>query len=1182
MKPFVKKAITVVSALTVGVSVFGAVPAYGDEADKIIYINGVTGDDSNDGTTAENAVKSFGKVKELAKDPSVKEIVVTGEIIVVSEEKWDMSEAGNKPFVRDSGYTGRIVKVESGGNLEISNMTFDGKNIDNCYSVVRVESGAVFTMKDGAVIENNNKYTPGNKYEAVGGAVNVDGGTMNMEGGVIRNCSAVMGGGIGITHKGTLNMSGGTITGNTAGQDGDMDAGGGGVFLGTSSAMNMSGGVISNNSSGYTGGGVSMGIVGNSLVVSNTSTGYGDKMNLNMTGGTIIGNTAYNTGGGLFVQCNAVANVKEGNFIENKALCRGANGLYGGGGIYVNCGRNADHGNGSDKVYLEAGQLNVDKVEISSNSASEAGGGIAGCPTSVVEIDIANGSVIFENSAKTAADIFVSTSVGASAYKDKSQHYVAVSEYMLNGAPYLWKNDRNLNVSLDMLKNAGSVSLHNDYTSNDEAVKESVGMARVHILGNTSATRGGGIGTNGGVMIGEVPKKLIDIPVKKIWDDTDGDIDSRPKAIKIWLLRDGERVISQNMTKASGWAPITFKDQLEYNAKTGGKYVYSVEEDETLLNAQQGLIKGSNLFKTYDPKAEVDPDIENGLKLTNSIKRDLEISKTVVNEVDPDDDKKFDFTLEIKDPAGEPYEDKVWIISPDGTETETVLDNGTYTFSLGNAEKLTVKALKTGSTYTVKEAEVKNYKTKANGSDGTQCSGVINKEGNSEVQYENTYSEEETTTEETTTEETTNEETTTEETTTEETTTEETTTEETTTEETTTEETTTEETTTEETITEETTTEETTTEETTTEETTTEETTTEETTTEETTTEETTTEETTTEETTTTKESTTSEVITYNGKLVTTVNVDGKKSTSSASVEVKAGTVDVVDTIDYSGLTKDAVYEISGTLVCVDDDAVVATTTVDKKAKAESGTWEVTFEKVTLQEGKKYVVYELAVNKENEADRAEHRDINDKSQTIIVKREEETQTTTPEMTTTPEATTTTQETTTQETTTTAETTTTQETTTTLPETTTTSETTATIETTTPPETTTPEVTTTTTETESSSETETITTETIKPGIEESSESESNQETTESESSSETETIKPGTETSSVETDTSSTGGTTTAQDITTTGGSSQMHTDNPNTGDNNSMPLLTGIVCAASAGLVLTILIARKKEKGND
>ena len=1107
MKPFVKKAITVVSALTVGVSVFGAVPAYGDEADKIIYINGVTGDDSNDGTTAENAVKSFGKVKELAKDPSVKEIVVTGEIIVVSEEKWDMSEAGNKPFVRDSGYTGRIVKVESGGNLEISNMTFDGKNIDNCYSVVRVESGAVFTMKDGAVIENNNKYTPGNKYEAVGGAVNVDGGTMNMEGGVIRNCSAVMGGGIGITHKGTLNMSGGTITGNTAGQDGDMDAGGGGVFLGTSSAMNMSGGVISNNSSGYTGGGVSMGIVGNSLVVSNTSTGYGDKMNLNMTGGTIIGNTAYNTGGGLFVQCNAVANVKEGNFIENKALCRGANGLYGGGGIYVNCGRNADHGNGSDKVYLEAGQLNVDKVEISSNSASEAGGGIAGCPTSVVEIDIANGSVIFENSAKTAADIFVSTSVGASAYKDKSQHYVTVSEYMLNGAPYLWKNDRNLNVSLDMLKNAGSVSLHNDYTSNDEAVKESVGMARVHILGNTSATRGGGIGTNGGVMIGEVPKKLIDIPVKKIWDDTDGDIDSRPKAIKIWLLRDGERVISQNMTKASGWAPITFKDQLEYNAKTGGKYVYSVEEDETLLNAQQGLIKGSNLFKTYDPKAEVDPDIENGLKLTNSIKRDLEISKTVVNEVDPDDDKKFDFTLEIKDPAGEPYEDKVWIISPDGTETETVLDNGTYTFSLGNAEKLTVKALKTGSTYTVKEAEVKNYKTKANGSDGTQCSGVINKEGNSEVQYENTYSEEETTTEETTTEETTNEETTTEETTTEETTT---------------------------------------------------------------------------EETTTTKESTTSEVITYNGKLVTTVNVDGKKSTSSASVEVKAGTVDVVDTIDYSGLTKDAVYEISGTLVCVDDDAVVATTTVDKKAKAESGTWEVTFEKVTLQEGKKYVVYELAVNKENEADRAEHRDINDKSQTIIVKREEETQTTTPEMTTTPEATTTTQETTTQETTTTAETTTTQETTTTLPETTTTSETTATIETTTPPETTTPEVTTTTTETESSSETETITTETIKPGIEESSESESNQETTESESSSETETIKPGTETSSVETDTSSTGGTTTAQDITTTGGSSQMHTDNPNTGDNNSMPLLTGIVCAASAGLVLTILIARKKEKGND
>ena len=126
-----------------------------------------------------------------------------------------------------------------------------------------------------------------------------------------------------------------------------------------------------------------------------------------------------------------------------------------------------------------------------------------------------------------------------------------------------------------------------------------------------------------------------------------------------------------------------------------------------------------------------------------------------------------------------------------------------------------------------------------------------------------------------------------------------------------------------------------------------------------------------------------------NGSLKTTVSVNGNKSTASKSVEVEAGKYDVVDTIDYTDLTPNATYEVKGQLVCVDDEQVVGKASEERTASdSGSGSWEITFKNVTLEEGKKYVVYEYAVNPNGEGlDRAIHEDKTDKAQTVVVKKE---------------------------------------------------------------------------------------------------------------------------------------------------------------------------------------------------
>jgi len=148
------------------------------------------------------------------------------------------------------------------GSLTLEqNITLSGGTVSNTNNSggVQVPQGGTLTMNEGSVIENNRR--PSRR----GGAVVLYGtgvdestrATFNMNGGVIRNNSALEGGGVSSSSDNNrINMIDGSITGNVASRSG------GGVFLHHGGAIAdgrgfyMVGGSITNNTAAVDGGGI--------------------------------------------------------------------------------------------------------------------------------------------------------------------------------------------------------------------------------------------------------------------------------------------------------------------------------------------------------------------------------------------------------------------------------------------------------------------------------------------------------------------------------------------------------------------------------------------------------------------------------------------------------------------------------------------------------------------------------------------------------------------------------------------------------------------------------------------------------------------------------------------------------------------------------------------------------------
>lgn len=133
----------------------------------------------------------------------------------------------------------------------------------------------------------------------------------------------------------------------------------------------------------------------------------------------------------------------------------------------------------------------------------------------------------------------------------------------------------------------------------------------------------------------------------------------------------------------------------------------------------------------------------------------------------------------------------------------------------------------------------------------------------------------------------------------------------------------------------------------------------------------------------------------YQGKLSTTVSVEidkkTKKATSNSAVKLSATDAakvkTVTDEIKYEGLQDGDTYAVKGTLVEVKDNKIVKTVATNEQefmAEGAKGTWKMEFKNVKLEAGKTYVVLEEANNVDVAMDTAEHKDLKDKAQTIVV------------------------------------------------------------------------------------------------------------------------------------------------------------------------------------------------------
>ena len=399
----------------------------------------------------------------------------------------------------------------------------------------------IVTVDRGTLDINGGYIVGGGSNGTPGGGIYVDNGTLNISGGVIAANRGSSGGGI-FFQNGTLNISGGAVTGNEVinghsdngggiyvnsgtlnlsggyvtnnykecgcndcRNDVNNTHGGGGIALANSSVMNMTGGYVTGNYSGLAGGGIYAGF-------------FGHNVRFTMSGGTIAGNCAeLGEGGGLRIAggTNGVIQATNKVYITNNIT--NSNNDWGGGGIFVQ----------------EKGNLSIMNALITGNTAGGFGGGVGACPTGETLIVNKDGAAIYGNEAsgtnmsgggnnKTydstlALNSTVFMSKGYADYfcvrkKEGANAPISlVTGLMAGGGAANWTGSCDEQpVSIGPSGYAAAKYLFGLDAHPDGAAKsQAVNAAKVIITGNHSNIHGGGIMTNGGLILGDPGGKVV-------------------------------------------------------------------------------------------------------------------------------------------------------------------------------------------------------------------------------------------------------------------------------------------------------------------------------------------------------------------------------------------------------------------------------------------------------------------------------------------------------------------------------------------------------------------------------------------------------------------------------------------------------------------------------------------------
>lgn len=493
----------------------------------------------------------------------------------------DVSGFGAIVAASEGGSVQQVIFVQDGGTLNLTGgMITTPKNLaDNGHIIfAKGENSNTQVNISGGYIAGANL---NEQHGGWGGGLCVAGAkaTVNMTGGVIAANKAAAGGGIFADRGVTLTLSGGVISGNATyangiGKCGDdtgnggygggvytkgadvtiggsanitnnrVDAhvadpneynygllGGGGIACTHGGTLTMTGGSVTANYSYEAGGGVYAGY-------------HGKGITFDMTGGFISGNMSDNAEGGGLRISSGTTGVIEATSASNKVYITNNKTMTGG-----TAGRKGDWGGGG--VFVQtAGTLNLRAALVTKNEAGGWGGGIGACPTGQTIVTHTNGSAIYSNT-----DHGENSSAGGNGKNEDSQSKYITDTFKTAGHQdfFLVRNkdgaNKTIAVVLGKMLGGGSAGWQGTCDGNPitidpnggaeakymfglqanpspDAVNKAQAAATTIISGNYSYTHGGGIMTNGDLIVGEVTS--LDVyPAIKV------------KANKV-LMKDGE------------------------------------------------------------------------------------------------------------------------------------------------------------------------------------------------------------------------------------------------------------------------------------------------------------------------------------------------------------------------------------------------------------------------------------------------------------------------------------------------------------------------------------------------------------------------------------------------------------------------------------------------------------------
>lgn len=457
----------------------------------------------------------------------------------------------------DSGSVKYVVNVEAGGILNLkggmittaANLSDDGHVIFS-EGKVKIEGGYVTNGNGGGwggglcitgtnpKLEMTGGVVAGNKAAAGGGVFANFGATLNLAGGIISGNATYgnpinngddtgdggYGGGV-YTKGANVTISGSACITNNRADDRIADSnlfnngllGGGGIACTHGGKLSITSGFVTANYSREAGGGVYAGFY---------SKNNGKNISFEMTGGTIAGNESDNAeGGGLRVAggeggdnvgTNATICAGENSkiYITNNKTMTGQNrgGDWGGGGVFVQKG----------------GKLNIVRTLITDNEAGGWGGGIGACPTGETIVSHSNGAAIYNNTDHDGEHV---SAGGHDKDQDKNSDYITPTFKEAGHKDFFLvrKNDSQNTVAVVLGKMLGGDSAGWQGTCDGEKITidpnggaeakymfgleahptaDAMGKAQTAattiISGNYSYTHGGGIMTNGDLVVGDV------------------------------------------------------------------------------------------------------------------------------------------------------------------------------------------------------------------------------------------------------------------------------------------------------------------------------------------------------------------------------------------------------------------------------------------------------------------------------------------------------------------------------------------------------------------------------------------------------------------------------------------------------------------------------------------------------